>query len=442
MNTLGAKPVIAWIDKTLLAIEPSYQRTLSAKRSQVLISKLAAHFCWAHCAPLIVAANGPASWVIIDGQHRHQAALKRADIRDLPCYVVAAKDLAERAQAFVAHNRDRVALTSLALFHAGVAAGDTELAGVVVAAAAAGVAILKTPATVQTMAPNATGATGVMTRIWRDDGAARLTEVLTLIREAWPETHGQLRGRTIGAVAVILRQGKIARAALVKALRRYEGQTLEDRARALRTGIDLSLAEGYVHELVEAAGGDAMAAIAAMRGEERVKNLAQLKAIYDAKRPEREAAKIAAAEARAAEKRAKAETRAADRDAKATARASEQDAKARQKTEARKAVAVKKQRKAFQFDRSKPKAAAKPAPVEIRGDVKVRRFEMGASGVGSDEFLKRCGYEVTKRTRWYDVRKIGGNGRPVQMTHAELMEFLDQQRTARGLEPTNVKRSA
>jgi hypothetical protein len=251
MTALGAKPMLAWIDKTLLSIEPSYQRTLSAGRSQSLIGKLAAGFCWAHCAPLIVAAKGK-GWVIIDGQHRHQAALRRDDIKDLPCYVVAAADLKAQAQAFVAHNRDRIALTSLSLFHADVAAGEAASTGVVAAAAAAGVTIPRTPVTLQTMGPDQCAATGVLSRIFALDGPARLTDVLRMIREAHPNAQGQLRGRTIGAVAAILRHAWLGRAALVKALQRNDGQRLENEARAASVVHGWSLNESFVAMLVAA----------------------------------------------------------------------------------------------------------------------------------------------------------------------------------------------
>lgn len=403
MTVLGKKPQLAWIDKTLLSIEPSYQRTLSAVRSQSLIAKLAAGFCWAHCAPLIVAAKGKA-WVIIDGQHRHQAALRRDDIKDLPCYVVEAKDLKAQAKAFVAHNRDRVTLHQLALFHAGVAAGEDICAGTVAAVTAAGVVIPRSATMVSAMAPNQSIATGVMSRIFESEGAARLTEVLTLIREAHPNAMGQLRGRTIGAVAVILRQGAIDRAALVKALTRKDGQALEDAARAGRTATGYSLNEGFVAELVTAAGGDGAAAVAAMRAEDAARGRAQLKALYEAGRPAREAALA---------------KREAERQAKHTAKTA-------------------KARVPFRFARSAAAAAKKPAAVEIRGDVEVRRFEMGASGLGNDEFLRKCGWEVSKRPRGYAVKKIGANGAPKLLSHRELIALLNEERAKRKLQPVTV----
>jgi hypothetical protein len=446
--TLGAKPMLAWIDKTLLSVEPSYQRTLSAKRSQSLIGKLAAGFCWAHCAPLIVAAKGK-GWVIIDGQHRHQAALRRDEIKDLPCYVVDAADLKAQAQAFVAHNRDRVTLNSIALFHAaGVAAGEPAAALVVDACRAAGVEIPRTPMTIQAMAPNQTIATGVMARILELDGRDRLVEVLKLIRAAHPHAQGQLRGRTIGAVAVILRHGWLKHADLVKALQRLDGQKLEDAARALRTVQGVSLNEGFVAELLTAAKVKSWRpAIDTMRAEDKDRARAQIKSIYEARRSERAAAKAERLRKHEADKAARAAQREAeraelrqkldaDKAAKVAARAA---AKAeRVKREADAALARKKGRRAFTFTRrAKAPSKAKPAPVIIRGDVKVRRFENGSVVDLAVRSLTRAGVKAEQQ------KTLGGGGHLVDKWKVrgkiydmhELIRCANEVRLERGEEP-------
>lgn len=422
MTGLGKRPELCWIDKRLLSIEPSYQRTLSAHRSQSLIGKLAAGFCWAHCAPLVVAPKGK-GWVIIDGQHRHQAALRHDGIKDLPCYVVDARDLKDQAKAFVAHNRDRIALTTLALFHADVAAGEAAAASVIKACAAAGVTVPRTPLTLQTMAPDQCAATGVMSRICALEGPKRLTEVLTLIREAHPNAQGQLRGRSIGAVAAILQHGWLSRADLVKALQRKDGQLLENDARAVSAANQWTLNEAFVAVLMAQAGKNAMAAVEALRAEDKERARAHIRAVSEAQRPKREAAK--------AERAAKREAEKAERAAKREAEAAEHRRKAAETKKPRRA-------KPFRFDRSKPSGATAPRPKEVRGDVKVRRFEMGASGLGADDFLKRCGYEVSKRPQGYDVKKTGAPGKPKRLNHAQLIELLNTERKKRGLQPATV----
>lgn len=70
--------------------------------------------------------------------------------------------------------------------------------------------------------------------------------------------------------------------------------------------------------------------------------------------------------------------------------------------------------------------ASKPVPV--------RRFEMGCSAIGGDDFLKNCGYVVM--TAGGGMYRVGhGKGKPKTMRQAALVDLLDQERLKRGLEP-------
>ncbi|MCC6914038.1 MAG: hypothetical protein IT566_10085 [Rhodospirillaceae bacterium] len=66
----------------------------------------------------------------------------------------------------------------------------------------------------------------------------------------------------------------------------------------------------------------------------------------------------------------------------------------------------------------------------------VRRFEMGASGVGDDQFLKRKGYDVKAgpNAKFYNVIGPKG-GRAVKLTPGELRKLLDCERVRAGLQP-------
>lgn len=79
---------------------------------------------------------------------------------------------------------------------------------------------------------------------------------------------------------------------------------------------------------------------------------------------------------------------------------------------------------------------------EVRGDVPVRRFEMGASGLGNDDFLKKCGYEIKQdgTKPLFRVKKAGAQGRPKVLSRSQLIAFLDEERAKRGLEP--IRRAA
>lgn len=374
-GALGKRPVLAWIDKTLLRIDASYQRTLSAKRSQQLIAKLAEGFCWAHCAPLIAAKGEDETYTLIDGQHRHQAALRRDDIKDLPCYVIDAVDRRQQVAAFIAHNRDRVALTSVALFHAAAAQGDFAADGVMAGCAAAGVTIPKTPLSIDKMPPHATIATGAMTRIVQDSGKDALADVLKMIREAHPTTPGQLRSHTIAAVATMRRLALAKRAEIVAALASTTGQKLEDAARALR-GDGVSIAEAFIVALTDMTGRDGRAVLQVVAKDRQARTVAKSRA-YQA------------------------------------------------------AHAAKKKRKAFRFDRSAPAAAA-AAPVDVRRDVKVRRFEAGTL---EQLIVRTFAASGIKVETYYDRAVKKWRYRGELLSESEILAKANALRAKRGQEP-------
>ncbi len=389
-SSLGARPTLAWIDKAVLTVDPSYQRTISGERSQKLIAKLAATFSWAHCAPLIAAAGPDMTYTLIDGQHRHAAAMRRDDIKDLPCYVIDATDRAAQVAAFVAHNRDRVALTSLALFHASVGAGDAIAVRVVSACREAEVEILPATMSIDKMPPNVTMATGICSRIAEEEGAGALTDVLKVIREAHPKTPGQLRSNTIAAVAMILRLKLADRAALIAALRGTTGLALEDDARAMRAQ-GFSIRDAFVVRLAGLADG-------------RVKDVRAV-ILEDEKR-------------------------------RAAARARVHNAK----------MAAQKKRQPFRFDRSQPSATVAPKPVEVRGSrakartiqetaayaaVKVRKFEAGDFYTLVNRALQAAGITYTMIAGKAHQYRVAGR----KLTLSQLVKLANEQRAKEGKEP-------
>lgn len=120
-RAIGAPPEIVWVAPTDLLIEAGYQRDLS-NASMKLIRKIVATWDWAKMKPPIVAERDGVL-AIIDGQHTAIAAATLG-IPLLPVVKSSIDAVAERATAFVAHNRDRVAMTALQIFHAAVLAGD------------------------------------------------------------------------------------------------------------------------------------------------------------------------------------------------------------------------------------------------------------------------------------------------------------------------------
>lgn len=135
------QPRFEWIAPSSLLIDPQYQRSLT-EASVRLIHRIAAGWSWRRFKPPIVAATD-AGLHILDGQHTAIGAATHGGIHTIPVMIVEGADQLERARAFLGHNRDRVGLTALSLFHAAVAAGDESAQTVMQVCGRAGVTVLR-----------------------------------------------------------------------------------------------------------------------------------------------------------------------------------------------------------------------------------------------------------------------------------------------------------
>lgn len=121
---LGMRPSLEFRRVAELRIDPAYQRAISAAASQTLIRRIAMFWDWGLCQPLAVARRADGSLMVVDGQHRLEAARLRRDIDDLPCVVTAYDNAGDEAAAFVALNQQRRPLSKIDLFKAALAAED------------------------------------------------------------------------------------------------------------------------------------------------------------------------------------------------------------------------------------------------------------------------------------------------------------------------------
>lgn len=117
-----AAPAVRLVAPTDLRIEAAYQRDLSGK-SIKLIRRIVENWDWSKFKPPICAETADGLFVI-DGQHTAIAAASHGSIRQIPVLIVDAATIARRADSFVAHNRDRLAMSPLQVFHAEMAAGN------------------------------------------------------------------------------------------------------------------------------------------------------------------------------------------------------------------------------------------------------------------------------------------------------------------------------
>lgn len=135
---VGPPPSVRLVDPASLRIEGAYQRDLS-KKSIKLLRKIVSGWDWAKFKPPICAERDH-GLVIIDGQHTALGAATLG-IAKLPVLVVSAGQIEARADSFVAHNRDRIAMSPFQIFHAMVVAGDPTANAVLRAAQATGAII-------------------------------------------------------------------------------------------------------------------------------------------------------------------------------------------------------------------------------------------------------------------------------------------------------------
>lgn len=175
------RPRFEWIAPTALLIDPKYQRNLT-EASVRLIYRIAEGWSWRRFKPPIVAET-EAGLHVLDGQHTAIGAATHGHIPEIPVMIVEGADQLERARAFLGHNRDRIGLTALSLFHAAVAAGDESAQTVMQVCGRAGVTVLRTVRPQGVFEPGETVAVAALAALCRRRTAMQARIVLeTLVR--------------------------------------------------------------------------------------------------------------------------------------------------------------------------------------------------------------------------------------------------------------------
>ncbi|PSM18238.1 DUF6551 family protein [Nitratireductor sp. StC3] len=177
----SAKPRFVDIDPSTLKVETKYQRDLSTK-SLTLIKRIVEHFDWTKFKPPIcVEQDG--EYFCIDGQHTAIGAASHPDLETIPVMVVDADSVEARASAFVAHNRDRVSMSRLQVFHGDVASGKPEAVDILRIAKQAGARIPRNPVNRRDAKIGDVVAVGEIEKLHAMDGGALLSRVLRIAVE-------------------------------------------------------------------------------------------------------------------------------------------------------------------------------------------------------------------------------------------------------------------
>jgi hypothetical protein len=112
---------LAWINKSLLTVDTTYQRTDNITKARALARK----FSWMACGAILVAKRDK-TYYVFDGQHRVLAAKLRSDIIDLPCCIFDTTTVEAEASAFVNANTNRKMPTTYVKYKALLVAGDLD----------------------------------------------------------------------------------------------------------------------------------------------------------------------------------------------------------------------------------------------------------------------------------------------------------------------------
>ena len=204
--TAGAKPKLGWLPVARLSVDARYQRTLESRRSQKLIERLVDRFNWSVFQAVVVTENG-ADWLIIDGQHRTEAARRRGETH-IPAVIVAPMSTAEQAAIFVSANQDRVAVNPFALYYAKLAAEDPDALKIDAYCKALKITVARGPTPIAHLKERETIALKVLSNIVTNGDVFGDTAISLLT--LWPNAPGALSAIFIKAVRSVLEEDAAA----------------------------------------------------------------------------------------------------------------------------------------------------------------------------------------------------------------------------------------
>lgn len=172
----GEVPALDWIDKTLITVDPLYQRPLDTERA----ATIARSFSWRSFGALVVVPAGD-GYHVTDGQHRLEAAKLHPKVTHVPAVIVQAETIQAEAGMFVDINKHRKNVSGLELFFAELAAETGNAADTLKAANAAGIRIPKYPGSYRANDTIAVGALQALVTNYMD---GKVQQILTTVAAA------------------------------------------------------------------------------------------------------------------------------------------------------------------------------------------------------------------------------------------------------------------
>lgn len=228
-RAIGNKPTLEWVSVDLIDIDGNYQRDIKPH----LVDKILRRFSWAKFGAVVLSRQPNGRFTAVEGQHRWKAACLHPDITEIPAVIVEHGDVMGEAESFLAINRDRMAVTSVEQYWAGLTAGDETAVAISKVLQAAGCDVVPAQGHYR---PNLTNSITAIDRCLKRYGYGATRRALLIIRAAWPDDPKSLRGTLITALARIIRANDktVADPELVAAIRPQSLAKLTAHAEAFR----------------------------------------------------------------------------------------------------------------------------------------------------------------------------------------------------------------
>ncbi|MER9912668.1 hypothetical protein NKJ71_18765 [Mesorhizobium sp. M0050] len=226
---IGDKPTLEWVALDLIDVDRNYQREIKP----LLVEKILTKFTWRKFGAIVLTRKAEGRFAVVEGQHRWKAACLHPAVDAVPAVIVTHDDTASEADSFLAINRDRMAVTSVEQYWAGVTAGDDAAMAISKVLQAAGCDVVPVQGHYR---PNLTNSISALDRCLKRYGHGSTRRALLVIREAWPDDAKALRGTLITALARIIRANEktVSDADLAAVIRRESFAKLTAHAESFR----------------------------------------------------------------------------------------------------------------------------------------------------------------------------------------------------------------
>lgn len=244
---IGERPELAWVPLDAIRVDRNYQRDLRPGRVRQILKE----FAWSKFGALQLAQQPDGRFNVVDGQHRHAAAVAHPGVTEVPAVIFVPGEGRAEAEAFLGVNTDRTAVTPIERYWAGLEAGDPDMMAVCSVLEEAGCEVVQA---IGLSAPHKTAAVQAVARAIKRHGEGPVIGALKLLRGAWPTDKDALKGTVITSLARILKNNPtLRRARMAEVLMGTDRHALSADAEAMRkisggdatTAISKTLVELY-----------------------------------------------------------------------------------------------------------------------------------------------------------------------------------------------------